>query len=291
MYSSSATGLLALLPYFPHILVSAATAPAASPPSELSVRLPPYLDPALNGSSSSNHSKTSSSSSSSSWVAPPDYFFAGTWYITNTSNPTYSRMSNLQWDIIPAIPTCASNSTSSCPPGTVAGSILDISSWAILNSTASKQPSFGAIGGGNRPAASTVGWDTPHRVNHPELGPEWDGVFDFAIVDGPANGYRESWAFTYWGVDAKDVPFVVIHEGLSTVNGTAAYPTCLDVLSRSPEGPTPGALADVLQALEDLGSEDLRKNVKEIGATAWDCELVGGPAICDKRCQTNGAEK
>jgi hypothetical protein len=239
------------------------------------VRLPPYLDPNLQNTDSS-------------WLAPPLEFYAGTWYLTNASSPDFRRLPNLQWDLWLAVPSCVENRTDVCAPDTVRGQMLDITTWVLnqqANSTAAHD--FGARGGGDRPCASFVGHHTPRRMNNPELGLEWDGVFDVAGLDGVMAGYRNQWAVLSWGLDAVGVPFMVVHEAASTMNGETDRLPLMDVITRSPTGVHAGSLAGTLDALIELGNKELTDMVNELGPVEWDYELQGGPAICPQGCLEN----
>jgi hypothetical protein len=281
--------LLFIFGVFSASLASASTAINACPPSTISVRLPPYLDPKLNGSHTSSRSHREPS-----FVGPPLEFYTGTWYITNNSLPLYRSYSNLQWDVWPAFPTCTQNSTTDCAPGTRAGELVEFTSWALteatINSTSTNRFDFGARGGGNRSVASIVGYHTPRRFKVPDLGPRWDSVFDMNITQGIPAGYTKPWAVLYWGVDAAGWPFMLVHEGAATTRGQQSSIPLMDAVSRRPTGPDQGSLTQVLEALVALGNQHITDLVKELGPVTWDYNLAGGSAICGKGCIINAPE-
>lgn len=276
------TVFLPLMAYLlPTSLVSALTSGSACPPTELSVRLPPYLDHALNAGSNIS---SESCLPSSSFVAPPTGFFAGTWSIRNTSGTSYLEYGNFQWDLSPVMATCEQNTTAACPPGTVAGVLNELTTWVPADN---KTALNGAIGGGGRELASVRAYNTPRRLNYPALNSDWDAVFDNTIVLGPGTGFMQTWSVVYWGLDVHRLPFMIVHEAPATFPSGEIGTPAVHVISINPVGPGEESLAEVLEALVSLGNGELTNEINSLGATKWDDDLEGGPAICGSKCLRN----
>ncbi|KAK1467207.1 hypothetical protein CMEL01_11200 [Colletotrichum melonis] len=275
---------LALACLAPAASVSAFTSGSSCPPSELLVRLPPFLNPAVN---STGNATSGCRAPGSGFVAPPAGFFAGTWSIRNTSGTSYLTYSNLQWDLSPAIATCEKNNTADCSPGTLAGELNEITTWTPADNKTARN---GAIGGGGREVASVRAYNTPRRLNFPTLNSDWDAVFDNTILDGPGKGFMQSWSVIYWGMDAKDLPFMVVHETPPMFPNGNIGTTAVHAISINRDGPDHESLSAVLEALMDLGNAELTRDIKKLGMTKWDDALKGGPAICGSKCMKNEAK-
>ncbi|KAJ4249134.1 hypothetical protein NW762_012468 [Fusarium torreyae] len=272
---------LATICLFSTASVLASTSASSCPPSELSVRLPPYLDPAVNAS---GNTTSECSAPRSSFVSPPTGFFAGTWSIRNSSGASYLTYGNLQWDLTPTMATCEQNNTADCHPGTLAGGLNEVTTWVPADN---KTALNGAIGGGGREVASIRAFNTPRRLNFPALNSDWEAVFDNTILSGPGKGYKQTWSVVYWGLDEDGKPFMIVHEAPATFpNGTIGVPA-VHVISINRAGPDDASLAAVLEALLNLENTELTTQINNLGTTKWDDGLEGGPAICGADCMKN----
>uniref|UniRef100_L2FI22 Uncharacterized protein n=1 Tax=Colletotrichum fructicola (strain Nara gc5) TaxID=1213859 RepID=L2FI22_COLFN len=275
-----------LLPLAVAVLAQAASVSAfisgsSCPPSELLVRLPPFLDPAVNGT---GNATSGCNAPGSNFVAPPTGFFAGTWSIRNTSGTSYLTYGNLQWDLTPAIATCEKNNTADCTAGTLAGELNEITTWTPADNKTARN---GAIGGGGREVASVRAYNTPRRLNFPALNSDWDAVFDNTILDGPGKGFMQSWSVIYWGLDAKEMPFMVVHETPPMFPNGEIGVTAVHAISVNRDGADNESLSAVLEALMDLDNAELTRDIEKLGETKWDNTLKGGPAICGSKCMKN----
>ena len=198
----------------PAVLVMAASVlarPTADPPfcptKPLNVRIPTYLDPIVGAA---GNETSAGASPSSKFVAPPRGWFAGTWAIRQTSGSSYLTYGNLQWDLTVSVTiTCAANTTSECPTGSLSGIVNEVTTWTPADD---KTALNGAIAAGNRSVASIRAYNTPHRLNHPKLNSDWDATYDNSILDGPGKGYAQSWSLLHWSLDASGKPWMVVHE-------------------------------------------------------------------------------
>lgn len=176
--------------------------------------------------------------------------------------------------------------------------MAEITTWAIEEDTPPNDNGtdaddgnhpfdFGARCAGDRPCASFLGYHTPRHLTSPDAGPEWAGVFDVAGTSGVMDGYENQWSVLAWGLDAKEIPFVIVHEDQSSTNGVVNQPPTLDAISRNPEGPDAGSLREVLDSLVGLGNEVINGMVEELEGVEWDRGLAAGPAICPEGCLKN----
>ncbi|KAF9870572.1 hypothetical protein CkaCkLH20_11878 [Colletotrichum karsti] len=276
---------LALACLAPAASVTAFVSGSSCPPSELSVRLPPFLDPAVNGT---GNATSGCNAPVSKFVAPPTGFFAGTWSIRNTSGTSYLTYGNLQWDLTPAIATCEKNNTADCTQGTLAGELNEITTWTPADNKTARN---GAIGGGGREVASVRAYNTPRRLNFPALNSDWDAVFDNTILEGPGKGFMQSWSVVYWGVDVEKLPFMVVHETPPMFPNGDIGGTAIHAISINRNGPDHDSLSAVLEALMNLGNAELTRDIEKMAATKWDDALKGGPAICGPGCMKNELKK
>jgi hypothetical protein len=245
------------------------------------VRTAPYVDPKVN----------ITKSKSEIWMAPSLDFYTGTWYFTNGSLASFLSYRNLQWDLWPSIPTCLDNSTA-CPPGTRAGEVVDVTTWLLDPPKDGSRPTadFGARAAGGRPLSSIYSIDVPHRMRYPQLGPAWEGAFWNLGTDGSVVGYAQEWAIIYWGSDARGLPFMVIHEADGYLGGKSIKPICLDVFSRSPDGPDAESLTIVLDALKQLGDLEMNDMIDGLQPASRDPTLPVGAHLCPASCVKNGAK-
>ncbi|KAF2996964.1 hypothetical protein E8E14_004454 [Neopestalotiopsis sp. 37M] len=276
-------------PHFSALLAMATSTLAtislsSCPPNPLMVRLPPYLDPAINAS---GNETSTCFSPSSNFTAPPAGWFAGTWAIRLTSGTSYLSYANLQWDLTPTITTtCEANTTSSCPTGSLAGVINEVTTWVPADN---KTALNGAIGGGGRAVASVRAYNTPRRLNFPKLNSDWDAVYDNTIVDGPGKGYMQSWSVLHWSLDGSAMPWMVVHEAPALFPGGVWGVPAVHVISQNRHGVDEGTLVAVLEAIKGLGLEEVTEQIEKLGETKFDETLLGGPAICGDKCQRNEA--
>ncbi|VUC26901.1 unnamed protein product [Clonostachys rosea] len=275
---------------WPSLLTYAAVAsatlnPSSCPLTALKVRLPPYLDSATNAS---GNETSASSPATSDFLAPPPAWFLGTWTIRRTSGTSYLSYGNLQWDLTPTVTTtCLANSTSLCPLGGLHGVINEVTSWAPADN---KTALNGAIGGGGRPVASVRAYNTPRRLNFPELNADWDAVYDNTITDGPGKGFMQSWSVMHWSLDEKGMPWMVVHEAPALFpNGEWGVPA-VHVISQNRDGVDESTLRTVLEALKDLGNDEVTEQVEILEFTRFDGNLPGGAVICAELCQKNGGK-
>ncbi|KAJ3493750.1 hypothetical protein NLG97_g4532 [Lecanicillium saksenae] len=263
-------------------LASAETARTPCP-TGIPIRVPALIDPALNTTNTSSPTHTTST-----YIAPPLGFLTGIWYLTNSTLDSYKERGDLQWDCAPTFPNCLANNTADCFPGSLPGAWTDLNTWTLA-SPKDEPFRFDAIAPGNRSVASVLVYTVPRRVNFPDLGPDWDGVYDaVANPKGPLGSYQQSYTINSWGHDSKGVPFLTLFEqrGITHKN-ESRYPAALSVFSRVRTGVAAPTLSKVLRAMVDFGNPELTKMVNNMGPSKWNYNLPEGPVICGEKCMNN----
>lgn len=276
MYSTSFV-LLLLTP-----LTSAITAKTPCP-TGIQVRVPALIDPALNATNTSSSPHTSST-----YIAPPLNFLTGIWYLTNSTLDSYQERSDLQWDCAPTFPNCLANNTVDCFQGFLPGAWTDLNTWTP-NSPKDEPFRFDALAPGNRSVASVLVYTIPRRVNFPDLGPDWDGVYDaVAIPKGPLGGYEQSYTINSWGHDSNGVPFLILFElkGITQKN-ESRFPAALSVFSRVRTGMSASTLSSVMTAMIDLENTELTNMLENMGPSKWNYSLPEGQVVCGEKCINN----